>query len=54
MLNNKVFRRIGLNLPNHVMTQLSISKTGIAQSFLYNLRAWYYKKTFKLNKKKNY
>jgi hypothetical protein len=34
-----VFRKIGLNLPTHVMTQLSIAKSSIAQIFLYNLRA---------------
>lgn len=33
-----MFRKIGMNIPTHVMTQLSIAKTGIAQIFLNNLR----------------
>jgi len=38
-LNAHLFSKIGLSIPPHVMTQLCISKTGIAQIFLYNLRA---------------
>lgn len=38
-LNTHLFSKIGLNVPAHVITQLCISKTGIAQQFLYNLRA---------------
>lgn len=37
-LNQRVFRRIGLNVPSHVITQLSIAKSGTAQILLYNLR----------------
>lgn len=38
LLNSEVFDRIGLTVPSHVLTQLCISKSGIAQSFLFNLR----------------
>ena len=38
-MNSHLFSKIGLGIPPHVMTQLCISKTGIAQLFLYNLRA---------------
>lgn len=38
-LNQKVFRKIGLNVPSHTITQLSIAKNGVAQIFLNNLRA---------------
>lgn len=34
-----MFKLIGLNIPKHVITQLSIGKTGVAPTFLYNLRA---------------
>lgn len=33
-----MFEKIGLTVPSHIVTQLGIAKTGIAQSFLYNLR----------------
>ncbi|CAF0724393.1 unnamed protein product [Brachionus calyciflorus] len=38
-LNSKVLKIIGLNIPKHVITQLSIAKTGVAPILLYNLRA---------------
>lgn len=38
MLNSKLFRKLGLHVPSHVITQLSIGKTGIAQTLLNNLR----------------
>ncbi len=38
-LNAKLFRKIGLVVPKHMATQLSICKTGIAQILLSNLRA---------------
>lgn len=38
LLNSEVFDKIGLTVPSHVLTQLSIAKTGIAQAFLFNLR----------------
>lgn len=34
-----MFSKLGLSVPPHVVTQLCISKTGVAQQFLYNLRA---------------
>lgn len=33
-----MFEKIGLTVPSHIITQLGIAKTGIGQSFLYNLR----------------
>ena len=39
-LTARVLRKVGLNIPLHVITQLSICKTGVAQSLLFNLRAW--------------
>jgi hypothetical protein len=38
-MNKTVFRRIGLNVPSHIITQLSIAKTGVIQIFLNNLRS---------------
>lgn len=38
LLNGKTFARLGLNVPEQVMTQLSIAKTGVVEVFLYNLR----------------
>jgi hypothetical protein len=38
LLNGKVFTKIGLNVPNNVLTQLSTAKSGIVEVFLYNLR----------------
>lgn len=38
LLNSEIFDKIGLTVPSHVLTQLSISKSGIAQAFLFNLR----------------
>lgn len=38
-MNTHLFSKIGLLTPPHVITQLCISKTGVAQQFLYNLRA---------------
>lgn len=38
LLNSEIFEKVGLTVPSHVLTQLSISKSGIAQIFLYNLR----------------
>jgi hypothetical protein len=38
LLNGKVFIRLGLSVPEHIMTQLSIAKAGIIEVFLYNLR----------------
>lgn len=38
LINSEIFNAIGLTVPSHVLAQLSISKSGIAQSFLFNLR----------------
>jgi len=38
LINSEIFVHIGLTVPSHVLSQLSISKSGIAQSFLFNLR----------------
>ena len=38
-MNTKVFQKIGLNVPSHVITQISIGKTGVIQIFLNNLRS---------------
>jgi hypothetical protein len=38
LINSEIFANIGLTVPSHVLAQLSISKSGIAQSFLFNLR----------------
>ena len=37
-LNSLLYSLLGLQIPSHVITQLSIGKTGIIQNFLNNLR----------------
>lgn len=38
LLNRKVFSRFDLNVPEHVMRGICIGKTGLIETFLYNLR----------------
>ena len=38
LLNRKVFSRFGLNVPEHIMRGISLGKTGLVETFLYNLR----------------
>lgn len=38
LLNGKVFSRLGLNVPENVMSQLSRGKEGFIEIFLFNLR----------------
>ena len=38
LLNRKVFQRFDLNVPEHIMRGICVGKTGLIETFLYNLR----------------
>lgn len=38
LLNRKVFQRFDLNVPEHVMRGICLGKSGLVETFLYNLR----------------
>ena len=38
LLNRKVFSRFGFNVPESIMRGISLGKTGLVETFLYNLR----------------